>query len=194
MADPNTVYVTCWKCTQRHGYEVAGIRHCQTPNCDNANINVSHVQRRKRPYLVWTANKAIDRHHAVIHVIPLTSSSDAEHVKGLPSTYPIRPSSKNGLTVKSFALVHQLTAVDARCLQKPKPNGNGFDWMERIGNIDRNDRSQIAERIRELFLPEEDDWFVPLMRPEHIMAAVQRFSPDEADALLEALSALLWDA
>lgn len=44
-------------------------------------------------------------------VIPLTSSS-RERDKGLPTAYPLKATSKNGLDQDSFALVHQIVTID----------------------------------------------------------------------------------
>jgi mRNA interferase MazF len=70
-----------------------------------------HEQERERPVLVW---KDLD-HVKMAIIIPFTTSPKRED---LPYTHLVSPSSKNGLTEESVALVFQIRALDKRRLAK----------------------------------------------------------------------------
>ncbi|MBD2513343.1 type II toxin-antitoxin system PemK/MazF family toxin, partial [Nostoc muscorum FACHB-395] len=86
---------------------------CQT--CTE-NINSSRVFRGIHPYIIWTSDQFQDEsgYIATFCVIPLTSQGT---FNGLPTTYPINSTSRNGLDKSSYALVHQICTVDANCFK-----------------------------------------------------------------------------
>ncbi|WP_371357304.1 type II toxin-antitoxin system PemK/MazF family toxin [Hydrocoleum sp. CS-953] len=76
--------------------------------------------------------------------MPLTSQ---ETYKGLPTTYPINPTTKNCLDKKYFALVHQICTLDANYFK----NSEG-KWKKRIGKLDNSDIKAIGERLKTFFI------------------------------------------
>jgi hypothetical protein len=81
----------------------------------------------------------------------------------LPTTYPLPPNQNNGLSEKSYVLVHQWTTVDANCFK----NSNG-NWLERVGQVTKDDRQEIDERLKYfLAMPENpEDWLIKNASPE----------------------------
>lgn len=115
--------------------------------------------RGTHPYIVWS-EYTYGKFH-LYHAIPLTSK---ETFTGLPTTYPIKPSPSNGLTCKSFALVHQLVPLDPECFKDA--NGN---WMQRLGGISTGERKAVEQRVRfalNLSSDPSEDWFVQNASPE----------------------------
>ena len=51
--------------------------------------------------------------------------------------------SKNGLTTKSYALVHQLYPIDGNCFKKIDGN-----WIERMGQLELRDKTEIEQRLK----------------------------------------------
>lgn len=135
---------------------------CKTRDCD-LEINSSRVFRGKHPYLVWSSDEFQEEtgYIQTFIAIPLTSQTT---FLGLPTTYPIVNNSRNGLTKKSYALVHQLHTIDGNCFK----NSDG-DWLERIGQLEAKDRQEIEERLRyvlNLSTEPTDDWFKQNASPE----------------------------
>ncbi|NCO74669.1 MAG: hypothetical protein GW795_15255 [Cyanobacteria bacterium] len=84
---------------------------CKTANC-NETINSSRVFRGIHLYIMWTSDESLQElsSYAVFTAIPLTSEKDTPKAyEFLPTTYAIKNSSQNGLTYKSYALIHQIT-------------------------------------------------------------------------------------
>ena len=92
-------------------------------------------------------------------VIPLTSEKNQTGLHtGLPTTLPINPTQKNGLDKKSYALVHQLFAVEANCFKDKAGN-----WLERTGQLEKADKDAIDERLKfhlGLIDNPSDEWFI----------------------------------
>ena len=164
MIDPYRVSLRC-KTGHTHIYDLTepGEVECQTASC-SLTINSSHVFRGAHPHIIWTSEEfETETNYSVktFITIPLTSKMT---FAGLPTTYPMVNNSKNGLTDKSYALVHQICTVDGNCFKKP----NG-DWLERMGQLQIKDKDKIEERLKySLGLSNEptDDWFQQNASPE----------------------------
>lgn len=129
---------------------------CKHKGC-NSTVNPSRVFRGEHPYIVWINPKFHDTYGAVevLTAIPLTTS---EREKGLPTTYPVKPTRENGLTEDGYALVHQITTIDANCFKDK--NGN---WKRRTGQLGKHDKDMIEERLRyylDISENPSDDWFL----------------------------------
>jgi hypothetical protein len=165
MINPHRVSLTCKaKHTHLYALDEPGEIQCLTEFCD-CTINSSHIFRGFHPYVIWTDDQFQEDSGYIktFIAIPFTSQTT---FAGLPTTYPIRSTVKNGLSKKSYALVHQLCTIDAACC---KDQNN--DWIERLGQLDRKDKDGIEERLKYALGISEtpsDDWFRKNASPELI--------------------------
>lgn len=116
-------------------------------------------------------------------VIPLTSQTT---FSGLPTTFPIRANQSNGLSKTSYALIHQICTVEASCF---KVIGDDV-WKQRIGQISKQDKQQIDERLRYFFgFPDapSDDWLKKNASPELLKKIFGYLPEDQRDPALESL-------
>jgi mRNA interferase MazF len=181
MIDPHRVYLRCSHGHQ-HVYDLDGPGEveCKTLSC-SLNINSSRVFRGAHPHVIWTSEEfQQDTNHYVqtFTAIPLTSKTT---FLGLPTTYPVVNTSKNGLTSKSFALVHQICTVDGNSFKDSKG-----DWLDRLGQLDSKDKTEITRRLT-YFLgidnnPDED-WFRKNATPE-LVQKIYGYIPKEDRAVL----------
>jgi mRNA interferase MazF len=184
MINPYRVSLRC-KMGHIHFYDLIepGEVECQTASCSLA-INSSHVFRGTHPHIIFTSDEfEADTNYSVktFQVIPLTSKTT---FAGLPTTYPIVSNSKNGLTTKSYALVHQLYPINSDCFKKADGS-----WMERMGQLDSRDRREIEQRLKfslELSSPTTDDW-LRNMTPELFKKAYGHLADDLKMKALEDL-------
>lgn len=58
---------------------------------------------------------------------------------GLPTTYPIKPTTQNGLHKHSYALIHQIITIDVNCLKEKDGK-----WKERIGQLTKKDKEKMG--------------------------------------------------
>ncbi len=181
--DPHQVIL---QCRQHHIYRYnlpkPGKVECKHPSCKQE-INSSRVFRGNHPYIIWMSEEFQDQHKSIqtFTAIPLTSS---ERVKGLPTTYPINPNSRNGLDRKSFALVHQICTIDAHCFK------NVDGWLKRIGQLDKSDKKAIEERLRyylDINNNPTQDWFMQNASPELVEKIYSYLSEEEQIQTLETL-------
>ncbi len=159
--------------------------YCQTTSCTQI-INSSRVFRGEHPYIIWISDEFKDNFNYIetFTVIPLTSST-RERDKGLPTAYPINPTSKNRLDKQSFALVHQICTVDTNCFK----DGNG-NWLTRIGQIDKSDKEAVEERLKYFLDIKEnpsDDWFMRNASPELLKKVFDNLSEDNKKLVVEEL-------
>lgn len=156
------------QCKQGHTYlynlpEPSEVE-CQNQSC-KLQINSSHVFRGTHLHIIWTSDQFQEDYNYIdtFTVIPLTSSS-RERDKGLPTVYPVRATTKNSLDKDSFAIVHQIYTVDANSFK----HKNG-DWLNRIGQIEKQDKEAIKERLKFFLGINEnpgEDWFAQNATPE----------------------------
>ncbi len=154
---------------------------CQT--CTE-NINSSRVFRGIHPYIIWTSDQFQDEsgYIATFSVIPLTSQAT---FNGLPTTYPINSTSRNGLDKSSYALVHQICTVDANCFKDSSAN-----WLERIGQLDKADREAVEERLKYFLNIQEnasEDWFAQNASPELLKKVFDYLPEHTKDLAIEEL-------
>ncbi|MEH2253322.1 MAG: type II toxin-antitoxin system PemK/MazF family toxin [Nostoc sp.] len=154
---------------------------CQT--CTE-NINSSRVFRGTHPYIIWTSDQFQDEsgYIATFSVIPLTSQGT---FNGLPTTYPINSTSRNGLDKNSYALVHQIYTVDANCFKDSSAN-----WLDRIGQLDKLDKDTIEERLKYFFNIQEnpsEDWFAQNASPELLKKVFDYLPEDTKNLAVEEL-------
>ncbi len=97
-------------------------------------ISGSRVQGGRRPAVLVISDSAIPNNPMVM-IVPLTTATAA---KRFPFTFEIPPTSENGLTAPSIALVFQLSAADRTHVGRI------------IGNLEDNHISQINEMMRKL--------------------------------------------
>jgi len=173
--NPYRVSIRC-KLGHNHIYDLSepGEIECKTSSCTQV-INSSRVFRGEHPYIIWTSDQFQDdvEYIQTFTVIPLTSQ---ETCKGLPTVYPINSTSKNGLSVNSFALVHQICTVDANCFKDLKGN-----WSDRVGQLDKGDKEAIEERLKYFLNLREnpsEDWFAKNASIE-LLQKVFDYLPDE---------------
>ncbi len=184
--NPYRVSLRC-KLGHTHIYNLdePGEISCKTTSCTQK-INSSRVFRGEHPYIIWTSNKFTDNFNYIdtFTVIPLTSST-RERDKGLPTAYPINPTSRNGLDKQSFALAHQICTVDTSCFK----NGKG-DWLTRIGQIDKADKNAVEERLKYFLNIQQnpsDDWFVKNASPEVLKKVFDNLPEENKQSALEEL-------
>ena len=183
MISPSRTVVRC-KVGHEYWYE-HGLHmvECKEPSC-TLSVNPSRVLRGEHPYVVWSHNEfqdAYSKRVGVITVIPLSSS---EGHKGLPTVYPIKPTTKNGLTKLSYALVHQVTTVDLNSLREVSGA-----WKARLGQLDSTDKGQIEKRLLyylNLFESEED-WLARNATKELLVKVYARLSDEQKESVLEQL-------
>lgn len=138
-------------------------------------INPSTILRGQHPHIIVSIKAEAA---GLAQAIPM-SSSDRD--AGLPTTYPIKAMTRNGLDKHSFALVHQITTLDLRALQQPDGS-----WMERMGQLEKRDNDAIQERLLFLLdLQPEEDWFLERMTFNLAEQALERLPPEERQRLLE---------
>ncbi|MGF2040515.1 MAG: type II toxin-antitoxin system PemK/MazF family toxin [Nostoc sp. CmiVER01] len=173
--NPYRVSLRC-RVGHTHIYDLdePGEVQCQTISCTE-NINSSRVFRGTHPYVVWTGDQFQDEsgYIATFSVIPLTSQTTSN---GLPTTYPINPTSQNGLEKNSYVLVHQLCTVDANCFKYSAGN-----WLERMGQLAKADKDAIEQRLKyflNILDNPSDDWFAQNATIE-LLQKVFYFLPDE---------------
>ncbi|WP_228016272.1 type II toxin-antitoxin system PemK/MazF family toxin [Leptolyngbya ectocarpi] len=147
-------------------------------------MNSSRVFRGTHPHLVWTSDKFQDDSGYIetFTVIPLTSRTT---FAGLPTTYPISNTARNGLSSKSYALIHQICTVDGHCFKEPSG-----DWRQRMGQVDLKGKTGISERLKfllDLDSEPNEDWFKQNATPE-LIEKIYGYLPDsEKLSLLESL-------
>ncbi len=94
-------------------------------------------QRGRRPAIIWQDTSAFPRLPTVL-IIPLSSQPDTLRFSG---TALVQPTTNNGLTVASVALVFQLGACDVRRID------------QQLGRLDAADIAticDIASRLQKL--------------------------------------------
>ncbi len=182
MINPYRVSLRC-SSGHIHFYNLnePGEIECQTVSC-SLTINSSRVFRGTHPHIIWTSDQFQDESGYIqtFTAIPLTSQTT---FSGLPTTYPITNTAKNGLSKKSYALVHQICTVDGNCLKDASGN-----WINRTGQLDIKDKSKITERLK-FFLgfdnAPDDDWFKQNSSPELVEKIYGYLSDSEKKVLLE---------
>jgi mRNA interferase MazF len=115
-------------------------------------------------------------------VIPLTSQST---FNGLPTTYPVNSTTKNGLDKNSYVLVHQICTVDANCFKDVSGN-----WLNRIGQLDKADKIAIEERLKyflNIQVNPSEDWFAQNASPELVKKVFGYLDEDNKNLTLEEL-------
>ncbi len=92
-------------------------------------------------YLVWKNNKSQQGKNSLqtLTVIPLTVETTWV---GLPTTYPITATKRNQLSTNFYGLIHQVCIIDGNLFQD-----NLGNWLPRIGQLDKNDKEKIEERL-----------------------------------------------
>lgn len=186
--DPSRVSLTCRNGHSRI-YELSEHEEidCKISGC-GSQINSSHVTRGKHPYIVWTSNQYMDGINRIPTLVAVPLSSQTTFA-GLPDVYPINKTAQNSLTFKSYALVHQVRVIDARCFKDHKG-----DWVQRIGQLSTQDRSGIEERLKYLLgisSKPSEDWFRQNTTPELIQRIYGHLTAEEKNALLENLISTL---
>ena len=161
--DPFQVSLRC-KRGHSHIYNLdsPGEIMCKTQSCV-LSLNSSRVFRGKHPHIIWTSNQFQDDSGYIqtFTTIPLTSKTT---FAGLPTTYPIINTASNGLSCKSYALVHQLCTVDGNCFKDQSGS-----WLKREGQLDKSDKLRVSERLKYFLgfdLEPSEDWFKKNATPE----------------------------
>jgi mRNA interferase MazF len=184
MINPYRASLHCSKGHQ-HIYKIdaPGELECQTVNC-SLMINSSRVFRGTHPHIIWTSDRFQDESGYIqtFTVIPLTSQTT---FVGLPTTYPVTDTIKNGLSKKSYALVHQICTVDGNCFKNLDGN-----WLDRDGQLDANDKTEIKQRLKYFLGFDSDpgeDWFKKNATPKLIHNIYSYLTDSERSQLLEDL-------
>lgn len=184
MINPYRVSLRC-SSGHLHIYDLdaPGEIECKTFSC-TLTINSSRVFRGTHPHIIWTSDEFQDESGYIqtFTAIPLTSQTT---FSGLPTTYPINNTVKNGLSKKSYALVHQICTVDGNCFKDTSGN-----WLEREGQLEPKDKDEIAKRLK-FFLgfdsSPDEDWFRQNASPELVQKIYGYLSDAEKNSLLESL-------
>jgi mRNA interferase MazF len=192
MVNPYRVFLSC-RNGHRHFYDLGEPTEisCPVKDCGET-INPSQIFRGAHPYIIWTSNEFLGelKRYPVFTAIPLTSEkSTPRQYERLSTTYAIRNTLQNGLTTKSYALIHQITTIDAACFRD-----HSGQWLKRMGAVSKQDRERIQERLMYYFgIPEEpsDEWFTDNATPE-LLKKVFYLLPDSQkkfaiDILIEQL-------
>ena len=183
MVSASKTVVRC-KAGHEHWYEYSPqLVECQESSC-SLTVNPSRVLRGEHPYVVWSRNEFQDTYGkrvGVATVIPLSSSG---LLRGLPTVYPIKPTTKNGLTKLSYALVHQITTIDLNSFKKASGG-----WKTRLGQLDKSDKGEIEHRLRYYLnlLESEEDWLAKNARPELLLKVYARLSDEQKESVLDSL-------
>ena len=90
-----------------------------------------HEQKQERPAIIW---KDLD-HAKMAIVIPLTKTLERGR---FPYTHRVSPTTKNGLTEESIALVFQIRALDKS------------RFVKKMGSLDESDATCVAGVLRDL--------------------------------------------
>jgi len=184
---PINPYRVSLRCKQGHIhiYDLAepGEVQCKTSFC-NFSINSSRVFRGTHPHIIWTSDRFQDESSYIttFTVIPLTSQ---ETYRGLPTTYPVKATTKNSLDRNSFALIHQIYTIDANCLKDSSGN-----WFERIGQLDKSDKEAIAERLNYYLGISDDpseDWFLKNASPDLVKKVFGYLSEADKQSVISEL-------
>jgi mRNA interferase MazF len=181
MIDPYRVSLRCSDGHQHiYDLEKPGEVNCRTLSCA-LQINSSRVFRGVHPHVIWTSEEFqqdANNYVQTFTAIPLTSQTTS---LGLPTTYPIVNTSRNGLTSKSFALVHQICTVDGNSFKDSKG-----DWLNRLGQLDSKDKTEINRRLNYFLGMDNDpseDWFRKNATPE-LVQKIYGYIPKEDRAFL----------
>lgn len=184
MINPSHISLTCHNGHSRF-YKLGVLEtiECKVENC-NSLINPSRVTRGTHPHIVLTSNEFQEDSGYIrtFTVVPLTSKTT---FTGLPDVYPINKTAKNGLTRKSYALIHQLCTVDGNCFKDSSQN-----WLPRIGQLNKQDKDGINKRLRYylgLAPNPTEDWFRKNATPEMIQTVYGQLTQEEKKSLLEKL-------
>lgn len=180
--DPFRVSLRCGR-GHSHIYNLdsPGDINCKTKTC-GLSLNSSRVFRGKHPHIIWTSDQfqADSGYIQTFTAIPLTSKTT---FAGLPTTYPITNTTGNGLTCKSYALVHQICTVDGNCFK-----GGSSSWLKREGQLSKSDKLKIDERLK-YFLGFDSapnaDWFKRNATPELAEKIYGCLSEADKNELLE---------
>jgi mRNA interferase MazF len=184
MINPYRVSLRCHDGHQHiYSLDAPGEVECQTGAC-SLTINSSRVFRGTHPHIIWTSDQFQDTSGYIqtFTVIPLTSQTT---FTGLPTTYPITNTSRNGLDKKSYALVHQICTIDGNCFKD-----SSGDWLSRDGQLDANDKAEIKQRLKFLLGFDNDpseDWFKQNVSPEFVQKLFGYLSDSEKNSLLDSL-------
>jgi mRNA interferase MazF len=184
MINPYRVSLRC-SSGHTHVYTLdePGEVECRTVSC-SLTINASRVFRGTHPHIIWTSNEFQEASGYIqtFTAIPLTSQTT---FSGLPTIYPINNTARNGLSKKSYALVHQICTVDGNCFKDESGN-----WLPREGQLDPKDKAGINQRLKFFLGFDEspsDDWFKQNASPELVQKIYGHLSDAEKKALLESL-------
>ncbi|MEM9007898.1 MAG: type II toxin-antitoxin system PemK/MazF family toxin [Cyanobacteria bacterium P01_F01_bin.86] len=104
---------------------------------------------------------------------------------GLPTTYPIRNTARNGLEKTSYALVHQICTLDSNCFK----DGSG-NWLRRKGQLEKKDKEELDRRLKFLLGFDDnpnEDWFKQNATPELVQKIYGYLSESDRNTLLENL-------
>ncbi|NET57492.1 MAG: type II toxin-antitoxin system PemK/MazF family toxin [Symploca sp. SIO2E6] len=154
---------------------------CNHNDC-TLKINPSRILRGSHPHITWTSNQ-FQAHSGYIQTFTLIPLSAKETSKGLPTVYPINPTSRNSLAAQAYAYVHQIYTVDANCLK----DGN-HNWLKRIGQLDKSDKNAIEERLQYFLGIQDnprDDWFNRNGSPELLRKIFYNLSEDDRTLVIE---------
>jgi len=187
MINPYRISLRCGNGHQHfYDLEEPAEVNCKQSGCHQM-INSSRVQRGFHPYIIWTSNDFLDelKKFPVFNAIPLTSQTT---FSDLPTTYSITNTAQNGLSCRSYALVHQIITIDSNCFKD-----QFGDWIQKMGTLAKKDKEQIQRRLSYLLgfdnAPSED-WFRDNASPE-LVKKIFDFLPEEAKQ--QALDHLLDD-
>ena len=97
-------------------------------------VSDGHEQAGFRPAII-IQDPRYESQLSTVLIVPLTSRLTAQ---AFPGTFLIRPTSRNGLSVSSVALVFQLRAIDKRRLKR------------KLGQLNAAQLSQLQEQIKDL--------------------------------------------
>lgn len=188
MINPYRVFLSC-RNGHRHFHDLGEPTEiiCPVKDCGET-INPSQIFRGAHPYIIWTSNEFLDelRRYPVFTAIPLTSEKDTpRQYENLSTTYAIRNTPQNGLTTKSYALIHQITTIDAACFRD-----SSGQWLKKLGSVSKQDRERIQERLMYYFgIPEEpsDEWLKDNVSPELVERIFDYLSEAQKQEVLEYL-------
>lgn len=171
--DPYRVSLKC-KSNHIHLYDLDQPEEVECKTCKMI-MNSNRVLRGEHPCIIWTSDQFQDEsgYIATFSVFLLTSQTT---FKGLPTTYPINLTSKNGLDKKSYVLVNQISTIDANCVKDSSGN-----WLQKIGQLEKSDKDAIEERLKYYLGISENpsnDWFVKNASIELLKKVYDHF-PDE---------------
>lgn len=189
--NPTATVIRCRGCGWIDKYDHTAVeQECTKADCNCFN-NVSKVFRDYHPVVVLTPKHVFEDYKslATATVVPLTSQ---ETFAGLPTSYPLQRTKKNGLQKPGYVLCHNPLTVDLDAFKKR--SGDKRIWLQRIGTLTPEEMGEIDQRIAYINGIDEEtmakSWLNANISPDLLLSFFESLKPaDKEDFLGKAIEA-----